>query len=407
MRKKTQEEFIKELNDKNPDVFTYDNYVNATTKLKFHCKHNKDHIWMADPHHILHGRGCPYCGKIKIGDGVHRKRISNHPENLICNHNPELISCLKNKDDAYKYTYSSRKQIKWICPDCNFEFDHNIVDFAFKGRHFCCPLCLKNDSYPNRYMYSVLTQLNVEFIKEYSPDWIKPKRYDFYFEIFDKKYIVEMDGYFHSYNKYKDVDKYKDNLALNHNIEVIRINCIYSDSKNRSEYIKTNILKSKLNKILDLSSVDFEKCNIQAFEKIYLSVCKLWDKGLNINEICETLKISNTTAIKYLCFGEKQNICSYNHQKELNRNKIKKGIKSSISNGQAVQCIETDEVFSSMTMASKYYHCAVGEYFRFHRSYAGILPDGTKLTWKKISTQEYLQHNKSGASINEALFLLN
>lgn len=39
-----------------------------------------------------------------------------------------------------------------------------------------------------------------------------------------------------------------------------------------------------------------------------------------------------------------------------------------------------------MADASRHYHCAVGEYFRFKRSYSGILPDGTKLTWTKIAS---------------------
>ena len=38
-----------------------------------------------------------------------------------------------------------------------------------------------------------------------------------------------------------------------------------------------------------------------------------------------------------------------------------------------------------MREANKKYHCNVSSYFYQNRNYAGILPDGTKLTWRKVN----------------------
>lgn len=97
----------------------------------------------------------------------------------------------------------------------------------------------------------VLTSMRIKFIKEYSPSWIYPKRYDFYFTYDGRKIILEADGaqhfeftpIFHS-NKYdfysgqqSDIEKTK--IALNDGYEVIRIH----HSHYRFSDIKEHILK--------------------------------------------------------------------------------------------------------------------------------------------------------------------
>lgn len=383
-RKKTQEEFIAELKEKNPNVYTTDTYINAITKITFHCKKNKEHIWMADPHHILNGRGCPFCAREKCGQGRVKKHIQQNPEALLCDHNPELIPYLKDKNDAQKYTYASGKSVEWICPDCIQSFYKVISQMTRRG--FRCPICARNYSYPNKFIISLFQQLGIHFKREYSPEWISPKRYDFYFEQNNKKYIVEMDGYFHQFDNYKQVDKYKDVMAQKHGITMIRIDCIYKSVEERFDYIRQHILNSILSDLFDLSIIDFQRCDYEAQEKTYKQICALWEEVHSVKNICEQLELSDTTVIKYLKFGEKYQLCSYNHEEETKKNLNKGCSITKRKLGQAVRCNETGEVFYSMADASRHYHCAVGEYFRFKRSYSGILPDGTKLTWTKIAS---------------------
>lgn len=385
MKRKTQKEFLLELNDKNPEVYTNDIYVNATAKLTFHCKNNENHIWMADPHHILLGRGCPLCARQKAYETRLKNNTKRNDEKLLCNHNPELLSCIKNKKDAEKYTYASHKEIEWICPDCHETFFKRISYMTRRG--FICSKCATNDSYPNKFMMEILRQLNIDYIREYSPEWIKPKRYDFYFIYDNQKYIIEMDGYFHNLESVNKTDNYKDKKAKEHEIKLIRIDCSYKGIENRQDYIVNNILNSNLNTLFDLSKIDFQLCDYKAQEKTYKKVCKMWDEGCSREQIEKTLLLSDTTVIKFLKFGEKHNICSYNHKTETKNNLKTAWEKAAIKNGQTVLCNETGEVFYSMAQASRTYHCAVGEYFRNNGSYAGVLPDGTKLTWKKLNKQ--------------------
>ena len=55
--------------------------------------------------------------------------------------------------------------------------------------------CSDGISYPNKFSYELLSQLPVtNVIHEYNPHWLKPYRYDNYFEFDGDKYILEMDG---------------------------------------------------------------------------------------------------------------------------------------------------------------------------------------------------------------------
>lgn len=58
--RKTQEEYISEVNILNPDIDVVDEYINAKTPIFHKCKiHN--YIWNIAPYNVLNGVGCPIC----------------------------------------------------------------------------------------------------------------------------------------------------------------------------------------------------------------------------------------------------------------------------------------------------------------------------------------------------------
>ena len=60
LRRKPHGEFIKELEEINPNIEVLDNYINAHTKLRCRCK--KDgYEWLVRPNSLLSGSGCPKC----------------------------------------------------------------------------------------------------------------------------------------------------------------------------------------------------------------------------------------------------------------------------------------------------------------------------------------------------------
>lgn len=127
-----------------------------------------------------------------------------------------------------------------------------------------------------------------------------------------------MDGGFHYIKYYNSnlsldetnrIDNLKDKLAIDNNIEIIRINCFYS-TKN---YIVKNILKSSLNDIFDLSLVDWQKCNIIASKSIINEVCCFYNDNshMTVKSIAKMFNIAPTTASEYLYKGNELGFCNY------------------------------------------------------------------------------------------------
>lgn len=67
LQKKTHEQFIKELEDINPNIEILSQYDGTHSKIKCRCKKD-DHTWYTTPHNLLTNKnGCPKC-KISKGE---------------------------------------------------------------------------------------------------------------------------------------------------------------------------------------------------------------------------------------------------------------------------------------------------------------------------------------------------
>ncbi len=64
MRKKTNEEYIKEVEEKNPNVEVVGEYIDSKTKIDYRCKKCGD-IFSSFPSNILKGHGCKKCSVIE------------------------------------------------------------------------------------------------------------------------------------------------------------------------------------------------------------------------------------------------------------------------------------------------------------------------------------------------------
>jgi len=233
-------------------------------------------------------------------------------------------------EEAKGYTKGSGKYITPICPDCGRIKNKPMMIATIYIRHSIGCSCGDGQSYPFKFMFNLLEQLNMEFIPEYSPDWIYPKRYDFYFVKSDIKYIVEVDGEFHSKDnsmngqtkeESKAKDDYKDKLADEHDIEMIRVDSEISEL----EYIKFNIINSKLSNILDLSKIDWLKCHEFALSNLVKVACDYKKNNPNMFgvEISKLMKLSTTTIYKYLRKGSALNWCNFDKEQEKINKKLK------------------------------------------------------------------------------------
>lgn len=343
-QKLTQEQFEQKVHSFHPQYKILSEYINCRNPIDVECENG--HTWTTNARNLLSGKGCPDCWKELWVKNIASNNTKYYSEDCIANKRPHLVEYLLNKEDGFKYSFGSGQKIMWKCPFCNSEFEYSIREFSKRG--FVCRVCNDGNSFPNRYMYSILHSIGEDFIMEFNSSWSNGYRYDFLL----KKYnvIIEMDGHFHyrdnllsggSLNEQKEIDLQKDLLAQSNGYEVIRINCNYKDVSDRFKYITNSILESKLSQLLDLNNVDFILCYKKATSPIYYNICTDWENGVrSVSVLSEKYGYDRHTITKHLKQGNDLGICTYNVEDEkLRRNTIQ------------LLCLETGEIFKSVTEA--------------------------------------------------------
>lgn len=110
VRSKSQEQFVKDVKDVNPNIDVIGDYVNVNTKVLVRCSID-GYEWFADPRKLLRGAGCPVCANKVVLAGV----------NDVATTHSEYVKYFKNPDDATKYVAGSLFYIDAICPECGVE----------------------------------------------------------------------------------------------------------------------------------------------------------------------------------------------------------------------------------------------------------------------------------------------
>ena len=76
-KKKTHEEYVKELSETNPNIEVIENYTGYNTPIEHYCNKH-DIYWYISPYNALCGKGCKECGKekqIKNSRKLHDKYV--------------------------------------------------------------------------------------------------------------------------------------------------------------------------------------------------------------------------------------------------------------------------------------------------------------------------------------------
>ena len=107
------------------------------------------------------------------------------------------------------------------------------------------------------------------------------------------------------------------------------------------DFIKTQILNSRLADIFDLSAIQWDKCNKYATSTIIKTVCELWEStNLSIKEIAEIVHLARPTIWRYLKDGLRLGLCpSYNIDAARKRRRPRrqnKMIEKNINNNEVV-----------------------------------------------------------------------
>lgn len=341
MKKLTQFEFEKRLNGILPDIEVLGNYTNKRTRILVKCK-KCGNVWNPIADSLLQGHGCSVCAC--NGRAGKSKPIIIKGVNDLFTTMPSYAKHLKNKDDAFKYTYGSSKKVMWVCPLCHADVESRIVQVYNRG--ILCPFCGDGFSYPNKFMYNFLKQLDIKFTRE-----VRIDKYLYDVLIDNTNIIVEMDGGFHfidnnmtgeSKNDVHKRDMLKSKIAKQNGYNLIRIDARKSDI----DYLKEAICSSEIITLLNLSDklqeIDWEYVAKVSEKSLFFDVINLYNKGItSCNEIIKHLpfNLHNSTVYTYLKRGTELGLCSY----------IPK------MNKRKVHCIQEDICFESIKQAQDYY----------------------------------------------------
>ena len=322
-KKKTHNEFLKELHTINDKIEVLGTYVNTHTKIQCKCKID-GYIWSTEPNHLLHGHGCPVCGGKRVIKGY----------NDIATTHPELLYLFKDKKEAETVSIGSKKKVTLVCQDCGRDKKISLHNYLKNG--IGCQYCSDGVSYPEKFVRAFVEQCHPEVMDcQYQPDWAKPYFYDVYFKLNGIEYIIETDGPWHyidntlsgqTVEDSKRRDELKDRLALQNNIEIIRIDCI----KSNKNYISTNIINSKLSNIICMDHIDWNYCEKIAQSNLVKVVCDFYNTSniKNSKYIAKVFNVNRTTIEKYLHIGNDIGWCVFNTKprrkgvKVLNKDKM-------------------------------------------------------------------------------------
>ncbi|NMM62224.1 hypothetical protein HBE96_05895 [Clostridium sp. P21] len=318
-------------------------YIEKQKWYKYKCNKCNWHEGWIDESSLLKN-GCSCCNGKTVVEGI----------NDIPTTSPNLIKYFLNGiDQAKLYTKSGGDEIYPICPDCG-RIKSKKMKIATIYRYGIGCTCSDSISKPNKIMFSVLEQLQVEFETEKIFDWckyslnnkLKTGRYDFYVKLNDKEYIIEMDGQWHNSDnnmsgqtkeKSNFIDSEKDRLARENGIQVIRIDC----NPSKLEYIKNSIKKSILIDIFDLSTIDWLKVEEFTCTNLVKVACdyKKNNPNMTTNDIGKIMNLSYTTISKYLKRGNSLSWCNYDVQEEITKTSIKNGK----ANGKKVEIFKDNK----------------------------------------------------------------
>ena len=108
----------------------------------------------------------------------------------------------------------------------------------------------------------------------------------------------------------------------------------------------------------------------------------------DIHKISDMIGISYQGVIEHLKHGEEIGCTTYNHKEALAEREEWRKKKLAKTNSCLLYCVETNEIFDSISSAKCYYGGGIDAYFGGKNPHAGVLDDGTKLHYKKISDVE-------------------
>lgn len=231
------------------------------------------------------------------------------------------------------------------------------INNLFRYKTFSC-ICNDGVSYPEKFIFKILEQLRLKFkfqVANCGLTWCKKYRYDFYFKLNNEEYIIEVHGMQHyqggfeslggkPYLQEEENDKLKKELAIANGIKeenYIVIDCRYSELN----WIRNNVLNSRLNEIFHLSDVDWNKCGEFAYSNIVKISSNLFNEGNSIDSIAKITKFNANTIRRWLKQGSEIGWCDYNAETSKQQNYKDNAIRNKINFSNKLICLNNKKIY--------------------------------------------------------------
>lgn len=270
--------------------------------------------WDLREEHIVNGVRCPVCQNILVMPG----------RNDIATTAPWMTPYFANPSDAKKYTAYSNKKVLFRCDRCGRQKEMLISDVARRG--FSCSICSDGISYPNKFIYSLLSQLGIVFQSEARFEWAahvpvswapegKRMIYDIY--IPSHNIIIENQGMQHyesngvmeGVEQQIENDSAKRDVAIHNGVltsNYIQLDCRYSTI----EHIKRSVMKSNLPKLLNFieDDIDWQQCAKFATSSMVFDAYKLHLSGVSVEDIAQKMQLHRDTIRRYIRTAKQLNL---------------------------------------------------------------------------------------------------
>ncbi len=293
---------------------------------------------------ITRNEGCPVCLNQIIVDGI----------NDMWTTNPELSELLAYPDDGHKYAQHSNKKLIWKCPICNSKTKPLSPDYISRYGLYC-QKCGDGFSYPNKFIFNLLTEFHIDFTPEKTFNWSDHRIYDFYLP--KHNWIIEAhgmqhyqdNGYFYNLTDVQNNDVYKENLAIKNGIKnYIVVDCRYS----KPDYIFQNICNSDLINIIDITKADVDYVDKLCQKNIMSDIVDLYNKNYDTNRMEKQLKISKSQICRLLNKADSLGLINYNKYKFKQESTAKAQSTLYQNYAKPIKCLKNGYVFGSYTIAA-------------------------------------------------------
>lgn len=218
---KSHSEFVEQVKKINPNIDVISQYKSTAYKVSFKCK-VCGYEWSTKPGSVLRGKGCYMCGKKHMGEKNRKPSFEFEEEIKKINPSIKLLEPYQN----------DKTKILCKCVTCNEEWF--TWPSGLKSGHGC-PYC--SFSHGEAKIKNILSSYNITFISQYKFNDLlgignRQLSYDFYLPEYNL--LIEYQGKQHkqpiayfggeeTFKRQKEHDRRKREYAFQHNIKLLEI----------------------------------------------------------------------------------------------------------------------------------------------------------------------------------------